>query len=105
MFMLRLQPSENLKELHMMAEEVTAGLECERTDPQIPQRDLSPFARGNSGIRYAFTFASGGSGPTALVTSLAHGNEPGGLEAVVTLLENNVRPRIGRLSLAICNVA
>lgn len=103
--MSRLQPSENLKELHMMAEEVTAGLQRERTDLQIPQRDLSPFARGNSGIPYAFTFDSGLSGPNVLVTSLAHGNEPGGLEAVVTLLESNVRPRIGRLSLAICNVA
>ena len=84
---------------------VTARLQEERRHAGIAKRDLEPYRRGNIGIPYAFTFDSGQAGPHILVTCLAHGNEPGGLEAVVALLERGVQPLRGRLSLAICNVA
>jgi predicted deacylase len=99
------QLADSSRELRSAAEAVTAELQQERTEPQITKRDLSPFARGNAGIPYAFSFDSGRPGPHVMITSLAHGNEPGGLEAVITLLERDVRPAIGRLSLAICNIA
>ena len=95
----------DLAALRDSATAVSAQIEKERRHAGIPRRDLSPFAKGEGGIPYAFTFDSGHAGPHVLVTSLAHGNEPGGLEAVVTLLERGIRPKIGRLSLAICNVA
>ncbi|CAH1668309.1 M14 family metallopeptidase [Chelatococcus asaccharovorans] len=98
-------PREDLAALRDRATAVSARIETERRHAGIPRRDLSPFAQGAGGIPYAFTFDSGRAGPHVLVTCLAHGNEPGGLEAVVTLLERGIRPVIGRLSLAICNVA
>jgi predicted deacylase len=96
---------DDLDDRRAAATRVTADLQRERTDPQIPKRDLSPFARGNTGIPYAFSFDSGRAGPHVLVTSLAHGNEPGGLEAVIAILKSGLRPTVGRLSLAICNIA
>ena len=99
-----LQFSDDVADLRTVADQVTAELQQERIEAQIRQRDLSPFARGNAGIPYAFSFDSGRPGPHVLITSLAHGNEPGGLEAVITLLERRVRPEGGRLSLTICNV-
>src|SRR5262245_56356990 len=96
---------DDLHDLRAAATRVTADLQLERTDPQIAKRDLAPFAHGNTGIPYAFSFDSGRAGPHVLVTSLAHGNEPGGLEAVIAILESGPRPTVGRLSLAICNVA
>ncbi|WP_309082892.1 succinylglutamate desuccinylase/aspartoacylase family protein [Chelativorans sp.] len=91
--------------LVLEAGRVTARLEEERRRAGIAKRDLEPYRRGNAGIPYAFTFDSGRAGPHVLVTSLAHGNEPGGLEAVLAILEHGIRPLCGRLSLAICNVA
>ena len=82
-----------------------ARLDAARTDPQIPFRDLAPFAAGNGGVPYAFAFDSGRAGPHVVVTALAHGNEPAGREAVTTLLEREVRPLVGRLTLILCNLA
>src|SRR5690606_26450222 len=94
----------SIADLQAEAERVTAAIEAERLDAQIARRDLEPYRRGNTGIPYAFSFDSGRPGPHVVVTSLAHGNEPGGLEAVVALVERGIAPLRGRLSLAICNV-
>lgn len=98
-------PREDLAALRDRAAAVRALIERERRDAQIPRRDLQPFAEGTGGIPHVFTFDSGRAGPHVMVTCLAHGNEPGGLEAVITLIDRGIRPLVGRLSLAICNVA
>ena len=87
------------------AARVTAALDRERFDAQIAKRDLAPWRKGNAGIPYAFSFESGVPGPHVVVTSLAHGNEPGGLEAALTLVERRLKPLRGTLSLVICNIA
>lgn len=102
---LRTPLAEDIPMLRVRAAEVTAALQRERCDPQIPRRDLSPYAAGNTGVPHVFSFDSGRPGPHALVTCLAHGNEPGGLEAVIALLDRGIRPRAGRLTLAMCNIA
>lgn len=101
------QPNDDgrLDALRDEAMRVTAALDRERFDAQIVRRDLDPWRRGNAGIPFAFTFDSGRAGPHLLVTCLAHGNEPGGLEAVLKLVDRGLTPLRGRLSLAICNVA
>lgn len=80
-----------------------ARLNAERTDCQLPFRDLSAYAAGNTGIPYAFTFKSGRPGPHVLITGLSHGNEPGGRDAVTALIDK-VRPEAGTLSLALLNL-
>jgi predicted deacylase len=86
------------------AEAAMAALHAERLDCQLPFRDLSAYAAGNTGIPYAFSFDSGRPGPHVLITGLSHGNEPGGRDAVTTLIDT-VRPETGTLSLALLNLA
>ncbi|HEY4203173.1 MAG TPA: succinylglutamate desuccinylase/aspartoacylase family protein [Devosiaceae bacterium] len=87
------------------AEAAMARLNAERLDCQIPFRDISAYAAGNTGIPYAFTFDSGVPGPHVLITGLSHGNEPGGRDTVTMLLDRGVRSLRGRLSLALLNIA
>lgn len=86
------------------AERAMAALHAERLDCQLPFRDLSAYEKGNTGIPFAFTFESGKPGPHVLITGLSHGNEPGGRDAVTTLIDR-VRPEAGTLSLALLNLA
>ena len=66
--------------------------------------DLSPYAAGNSGIPYLYTYDSGVPGPHVMVNALTHGNEVCGAIAVADLLALGIRPRQGRLTLAFANV-
>lgn len=67
--------------------------------------DLSPDAHGNTGVPYATTFDSGEPGPHLMISALVHGNEVCGAHALVYLLESDVRPQRGKLTLAFMNVA
>jgi predicted deacylase len=82
-----------------------ARLDARRVRPEIPWRDLGPYAAGNCGIPYVFRFDSARPGPNAVVTCLSHGNEPAGREAVIHLLDTGVRPVAGSLTLVFGNVA
>lgn len=74
-------------------------------DPiEIAFPDISPYAEGNCGIPYVYTFDSGVPGPHVMVAALSHGNEVCGAIAVKDLLDLGVRPRQGRLTLAFLNV-
>jgi predicted deacylase len=66
--------------------------------------DLTPYAAGNSGIPYLYTFDSGVPGPHVMVNALTHGNEVCGAIAVADLLRLGIHPRRGRLTLAFANV-
>lgn len=67
--------------------------------------DIRRYAQGNTGIPYVFTFDSGVPGPHVMVNSITHGNEVSGAIAVVGLLDAEIRPRKGRLTLSFANVA
>lgn len=66
--------------------------------------DIRPYAEGNNGIPYAFSFDSGQPGPHVMINALTHGNEVCGAIVVKELLDLGLRPRRGRLTLAFANV-
>jgi predicted deacylase len=66
--------------------------------------DIRPYAEGNTGIPYVFTFDSGVPGPHVMINALTHGNEVCGAIAVAELLDVGLRPRKGKLTLAFANV-
>jgi len=68
-------------------------------------RDLTAFRHGNTGIDYVHRFDSGQPGPHVLVNALTHGNEICGMVAATHLLETDVRPRVGTLTVSFANVA
>jgi predicted deacylase len=70
---------------------------------EVTAPDISAHRRGNVGIPYVTSFASGRAGPHAVITALVHGNELCGVHALRALLRHEVRPRRGRLSLAFVN--
>jgi predicted deacylase len=60
---------------------------------------------GNTGISHVWSFAATAPGPHVVVTALLHGNELAGALAVLRLLDADVRPERGRLSLLLANTA
>ncbi len=78
------------------------------TDPavrfEVLPRDLSPYKAGNTGIDYVHRFESGVPGPHVMVNGLTHGNEFCGMVAACHLLDNNVRPKLGTLTVSFANV-
>jgi predicted deacylase len=66
---------------------------------------LAPYAAGNAGIAYAWTFSAPRAGPHVLLQALTHGNEVCGAIALDWLLREAVRPLCGTLSLVFANVA
>jgi predicted deacylase len=72
---------------------------------EITAPDISAWRQGNTGIPYVTTFDSGETGPHAVITALVHGNELCGAWALLRLLQRDVRPCRGRLSLAFANIA
>jgi predicted deacylase len=70
---------------------------------EVTAPDISAYRRGNVGIPYVTSFASGRAGPHAVITALVHGNELCGVHALLALLQHEIRPRRGRLSLAFVN--
>jgi predicted deacylase len=66
--------------------------------------DISPYAAGNAGLPYAWTFDSGVPGPHVMLNALTHGNEVCGAIAVGGLIDAGLRPRRGKLTLAFANV-
>jgi predicted deacylase len=72
---------------------------------EISAPDISPYRLGNTGVPYVVRLDSGVAGPHVVITALVHGNELCGAWALTRLLEADVRPRIGTLSLAFVNTA
>lgn len=72
---------------------------------EIERPDISAHAIGNTGIPYAWTFASPTPGPHVAVTSIVHGNEFSGAIILDELLQAKLRPRRGTLSFVFCNLA
>ncbi|HZV93501.1 MAG TPA: succinylglutamate desuccinylase/aspartoacylase family protein [Caldimonas sp.] len=72
---------------------------------EVLPRDLSAYRAGNTGIDYVHRFDSGRPGPDVMINALTHGNELCGMVAVCHLLDSDVRPKIGTLTLSFANVA
>lgn len=72
---------------------------------QIRRIDIAPYRASNTGIDYVHSFDSGQQGPHVMVNALTHGNEWCGLHVVCRLLDMGLRPRAGRLTLSLANVA
>ncbi|MGI9450220.1 MAG: succinylglutamate desuccinylase [Geminicoccaceae bacterium] len=72
---------------------------------EIAVPDLDPYRQGTDGIPYVISIDSGAPGPHAVITALVHGNELSGAWALIAMLEQNIEPKRGRLSLAFVNVA
>jgi predicted deacylase len=66
--------------------------------------DLSAWRNGTAGIPYVHMFDSGQPGPNVMVNALTHGNEVCGAIAVKALLDLQLRPRRGRITLCFANV-
>ena len=66
--------------------------------------DISAYRNGNTAVDFVHQFDSGRPGPNVLINALTHGNEVCGAHALVTLLENNIRPTKGSLTLSFANV-
>ncbi|MEP6971481.1 MAG: succinylglutamate desuccinylase/aspartoacylase family protein [Betaproteobacteria bacterium] len=71
---------------------------------EVLPRDLSAYRVGNTGIDYVHRFASAVPGPHVMVNGLTHGNEFCGMVAACHLLDNNVRPKVGTLTVSFANV-
>lgn len=71
---------------------------------EIEFPDIRPYAEGTDGIPYLHTFDSGVSGPHAMVNSVTHGNEVCGAIIVKEILDLQIRPERGKLTLAFANV-
>lgn len=65
--------------------------------------DITPYAEGNTGIPYVWTFDSGKPGRHVMVNAVTHGNELCGAVAVDLLFKLRIRPKSGRLTLAFAN--
>lgn len=76
------------------------GLPIEEAFPSLDR-----WAAGNTGIPYAWTFASGRPGPRLLLQALTHGNEVCGAIALDWLLACGIRPTRGTLTFVFANVA
>lgn len=65
--------------------------------------DISAYAAGNTGLPYLWSFEADAPGPHVMVSAVVHGNEPCGSVALDWLMQGEVRPARGRLTLAFMN--
>jgi predicted deacylase len=72
---------------------------------EIAPPDISPYRAGNRGVEYVHVLESGKPGPSVMVQALTHGNEFCGAIAMDYLFTQEVRPALGKLTLAFANVA
>jgi predicted deacylase len=73
---------------------------------ELQAPDLSPWAVGNTGVPYVWSFDSGRAGPHVMVQALTHGNEICGAIALHRLLSEQAQWQVqcGRLTVAFGNL-
>jgi predicted deacylase len=71
----------------------------------LDKPELGPWRAGNTGIEGVWQFDSGRPGRSVMVTALVHGNELCGAWVLKKLLDAQIRPMAGKLTLAFCNLA
>ena len=65
--------------------------------------DITAYRAGNTGVDYVHRIDSGSTGPAVGITAVVHGNEPCGAIALAWLLDHDIRPVRGSLTLAFVN--
>ena len=70
---------------------------------ELTPPDIAPYRDGNTGVPFATTLDSGRSGPHAMICAIVHGNELCGAIALDRMLQCDLRPQHGRLSLVFAN--
>ena len=70
---------------------------------EVTPPDIEPYRAGNTGVEFATTLDSGREGPNAMICAIVHGNELCGAIALDRLLQAEVCPRRGRLTLVFAN--
>jgi predicted deacylase len=78
------------------------GAQAVRIEVACP--DLTPYAAGNCGLPYVWSFRAESPGPHLLIQALTHGNEVCGAIALEFLLRQAIRPLRGTLTLCFANV-
>lgn len=76
-----------------------------RSQELLQPVDISAYARGNLGVSHTHRFDSGKAGHDVVVIALVHGNELCGAHALKRLLDLDIRPAAGSLTLCFANVA
>lgn len=71
---------------------------------ELTAPDIQPYKKGNTGVDYVTTFASGRPGPHVMISGIVHGNELCGAIAIDHLFRAGVRPLQGKLTLALANI-
>jgi hypothetical protein len=74
-------------------------------DVQISAPDISPWLAGNTGVAGFTSFAAAAAGPHVVLLALTHGNEIAGAVVLDRMLAAGVRPRRGRLTFGLVNLA
>lgn len=72
---------------------------------ELLPRDISAYRVGNCGVDYVHCLDSGLPGPSLTIVALTHGNELCGANALCYLLDNQIKPLKGDLTLVFANVA
>jgi predicted deacylase len=72
---------------------------------EVAAPDLGAYVQGNTDIAGVTSFEADRSGPHVVISALVHGNELCGAWALLALLEREIRPSRGRLSLTFVNTA
>lgn len=84
---------------------MTDQTETEKDIVELEAPDISAYKAGNTGIDYITSFESGKPGPHVMISAVVHGNELCGAIALDHLFRHDVRPAVGKLTLAFMNVA
>lgn len=71
---------------------------------ELQKPELGTLRQGNTGVEGVWQFDSGQPGRSVLITALIHGNELCGAWALKALLEANIRPVLGKLTLMFGNL-
>ncbi|MEO1679123.1 MAG: M14 family metallopeptidase [Pseudomonadota bacterium] len=72
---------------------------------ELTPPDISAYAKGNTGVPHIWAFDSGVPGPNVMISAIVHGNEPCGAIAIDWLMQRDVRPAAGKLTLGFMNIA
>ena len=70
---------------------------------ELEAPDIEPYKKSNVGVDFVTTFDSGKPGPHVMINAVTHGNEICGAIALDILFKDNIRPIIGKLTLAFVN--
>jgi predicted deacylase len=70
---------------------------------ELTPPDITAYRAGNTGVDHVHRIDSGSTGPAVGITAIVHGNEPCGAIALAWLLEHDIRPTRGSLTLAFVN--